>query len=250
MRAIAFANQKSGVAKTTSAVNVAAGLIQRGYSVLLCDLDPQANATYVTLGSEQPTYTMYDLLVRDRLLNAVIIETDTPRLSIIPSSIDLSGAEITLMSQPGGQTLLRTKLRLAAYDYIILDAPPSLGMLTLNCLSAATEVLIPVAPEGYALKGLSQLEELIAKVRERLDCPGLQIGGVFVTLSDDTKVCREVTQGIKNCYGTAAFNTAIPCSEHIQEAHRYGKSVLTYAPESTGAKAYIQLVNEIIARNN
>jgi len=104
MRIIVFANQKSGVGKTTSAVNVAVGLTLCGYSVLLCDLDPQANATYVTLGSEQPTYTMYDLLVRDRLLAPVIIKTGTPKLSIIPSSIDLSGAEIALVSQPGGQT--------------------------------------------------------------------------------------------------------------------------------------------------
>ncbi|MEZ4618303.1 MAG: AAA family ATPase [Caldilineaceae bacterium] len=194
---IGYLKSKSGVAKTTSAVNVAAGLIQRGYSVLLSDLDPQANATYVTLGSEQPTYTMYDLLVRDRLLNAVIIETDTPRLSIIPSSIDLSGAEITLMSQPGGQTLLRTKLRLAAYDYIILDAPSIIGHADPELLVSSNGGADTSCTGRVCFKRPFPAGELIAKVRERLDRPGLQIGGVFVTLSDDTKVCREGDKGYK-----------------------------------------------------
>jgi len=154
MRIITFANQKGGVAKTTSAVNIAVGLALRGYHVLLCDLDPQANATYSLLGATEPERTVYDLLIRDRNLDDVAISTQNERLQLLPSSIDLAGAEIELVSQPGGQTLLRTKLRGAGYDYIIIDAPPSLGLLTLNALAGATEVLIPVAPGIYALKGL------------------------------------------------------------------------------------------------
>lgn len=250
MRILTFANQKGGVAKTTSAVNVAIGLALRGHSVLLCDLDPQANATYTILGATIPTHTAYDLLVGDLDLADVVMETKTPGLALLPSSIDLAGAEIELVSQPGGQTLLRTKLRGAAYDYVIIDAPPSLGLLTLNCLSAATEVLIPVAPGVYALKGLSQLEQTIIKVRDRLDRPELRIGGVFVTLSDNTNVCRDVTEAIRKRYGDAAFHTSIPRSVRTEEAHSRGESVLTYEPSSAGAVAYSALIEEIVNRGN
>jgi chromosome partitioning protein len=248
MRIITFANQKGGVAKTTSAVNVAVGLALRGYSVLLVDMDPQANATYSILGAYQPERTIYDLLIRDDALATVSLSTRTDKLKLLPSGIDLAGAEIELVSQPGGQTLLRTKLRGAGYDFIVIDAPPSLGLLTLNALATATEVLIPVGVGVFALKGLAQLEQTIAKVRDRLDRPDLKIGGVFVTMADTTNVCKDVTEAIHKRYGPVAFKTSIPRSIRTEEAHSRGQSVLEYAPESSGAIAYNQLIEEIIQR--
>jgi len=248
MRILTFANQKGGVAKTTSAVNVAVGLAQRGLRVLLCDMDPQANTTYSVLGATEPERTAYDLLIRDQPLRTVVTATPTAGLTLLPSGIDLAGAEIELFSQPGGQTLLRTKLRAAGYDFIVIDAPPSLGLLTLNSLATATEVLIPVGVGVFALKGLAQLEQTIAKVRDRLDRPDLKIGGVFVTMADNTNVARDVTEAVQRRYGAIAFKTSIPRSVRTEEAHSRSQSVLDYAPDSAGAIAYNQLVEEILER--
>ena len=245
---VAFANQKGGVAKTTSAVNVAYGLAAKGHKALLVDADPQANATYALLGAVEPSLTIYDLLINDQPLATCTVATRTPNLSLLPSAIDLAGAEVELLSETGGQTLLRTKLRSAGYDYIIIDAPPSLGLLCVNCLAAATQVLIPVAVGIFALKGLAQLEATVEKVRSRLDRPDLRIGGVFATLTDGTNVSRDVVAAIKERYGTAAFATAIPRSVRTEEAHSRGMSVIEYAPDSAGAIAYQKLVEEIVAR--
>lgn len=249
-RIITFANQKGGVAKTTSAVNIAYGLAARDHHVLLIDADPQANATYATVGAVELLYTIYDLLINDMALAGVTIPTRHERLQLVPSSIDLAGAEVELLSETGGQTLLRTKLRQAPYDYIVIDAPPSLGLLCVNCLAAANEVLIPVAVGVFALKGLAQLEATIEKVRSRLDRPDLKIGGVFVTMSDSTNVARDVTEGIKERYGDLAFNTVIPRSVRTEEAHSRTLSVFEHAPGSAGAIAYDQLIEEIINRGN
>lgn len=247
---IVFANQKGGVAKTTTAVNVAYGLAAMGRQVLLVDADPQANATYATIGPAEPDYTIYDLLLNDAPLASVVTPTRHERLQIIPSSIDLAGAEVELLSETGGQTLLRTKLRPAHHDYIIIDAPPSLGLLCVNCLAAANQVLIPVAVGIFALKGLAQLETTIEKVRSRLDRPDLRIGGVFVTMSDNTNVARDVIDAIHARYGELAFNTTIPRSVRTEEAHSRALSVFEHAPGSAGAIAYQQLIEEIIARVN
>jgi chromosome partitioning protein len=245
---VAFANQKGGVAKTTSAVNVAHGLAAKGHSTLLVDADPQANATYAVLGDEEPPRTIYDLLINDQPLARCTIPTKTANLHLLPSSIDLAGAEVELLSETGGQTLLRTKLRKAGYDYIVIDAPPSLGLLCINCLAAATDVLIPVAVGVFALKGLAQLEATVEKVRSRLDRPDLAIGGVFATMTDNTKVSRDVVEAIRQRYGAVAFATSIPRSVRTEEAHSRSLSVLEYAPGSAGAIAYQQLVEEIISR--
>jgi len=249
MRILTFANQKGGVAKTTSAVNVAVGLAMlHNKRVLLVDADPQANATYATVGATEPALTIYDLLINDADLAACVMPTRLPSLSLLPSSIDLAGAEVELLSETGGQTLLRSKLRAANYDYIIIDAPPSLGLLCVNTLAAATEVMIPVAVGVFALKGLGRLEETIAKVRTRLDRPDLRIGGVFVTMADQTNVARDVSEAIQVRYGALAFTTIIPRSVRTEEAHSRALSVFEHAPGSAGAVAYEQLIQEIINR--
>ena len=249
MRILTFANQKGGVAKTTSAVNVAVGLAMlHRQRVLLVDADPQANATYATVGATEPAQTIYDLLINDAGLSACVMPTRLPSMALLPSSIDLAGAEVELLSETGGHTLLRSKLRGAAYDYIVIDAPPSLGLLCVNTLAAATEVMIPVAVGVFALKGLGRLEETIAKVRTRLDRADLRIGGVFVTMADQTNVAKDVTEAIKSRYGATAFTTAIPKSVRLEEAHSRALSVFEHAPGSTGAIAYEQLIQEIINR--
>ena len=249
-RILTFANQKGGVAKTTSAVNVAYGLAVRGYNVLIIDADPQANATFATVGAVEPEHTIYDLLINDVPLAAVTMPTRHERLHIIPSSIDLAGAEIELLSETGGQTLLKTKLRKAAYDYIVIDSPPSLGLLCVNCLAAATEVIIPVAVGVFALKGLAQLEATIEKVQDRLDRPDLKIGGVFVTMADNTNVAKDVGDALKQRYGDITFNTMIPRSIRAEEAHSRTLSVFEHAPDSTAVNAYNQLIEEIINRGH
>lgn len=250
MRILTFANQKGGVAKTTSAVNVAVGLVQRRRRVLLVDADPQANATYATIGAAEPALTIYDLLINDATLEACTVATRLPRLKIVPSSIDLAGAEIELLSETGGQTLLRSKLRGADYDYIVIDAPPSLGLLCVNCLAAATEVLIPVAVGIFALKGLAQLEATIEKVRTRLDRPDLRIGGVFATMTDNTNVSKDVVAAIRERYGDVAFSTAIPKTVRLEEAHSRTLSIFEHEPTGAGARAYDQLIEEIVNRGN
>lgn len=248
MHTLTFANQKGGVAKTTSAVNVAVGLAQRRHRVLLVDADPQANATYATIGATEPGATIYDLLINDAGLSACTHDTRLQQLKIIPSSIDLAGAEIELLSETGGQTLLRSKLRGVDYDYIVIDAPPSLGLLCVNCLAAATQVLIPVAVGIFALKGLGRLEETIEKVRGRLDRPDLRIGGVFVTMADNTNVSKDVVAAIRARYGAVAFNTTIPKTVRLEEAHSRTLSIFEHEPSGAGARAYDQLIEEIINR--
>lgn len=245
---IAFANQKGGVAKTTSAVNVAYALARMGYKTLLVDADPQANATYALLGEEEPTRTIYDVLLNDKPLAACTVATHTQDLYLLPSVIDLAGAEVELLSETGGQTLLRTKLRKTDYAYIVIDTPPSLGLLCVNCLAAAKKVYIPVAVGIFALKGLTQLESTIEKVRSRLDRPDLRIGGVFVTMTDNTKVAKDVQEAVRARFGADALHTAIPRSVRTEEAHSRSQSVLEYAPGSAGAIAYQQLTEEILAR--
>lgn len=249
MRILTFANQKGGVAKTTSAVNVAVGLAMlHNKRVLLVDADPQANATYATVGAREPAATIYDLLINDADLAACVMPTRLPGLSLLPSSIDLAGAEVELLSETGGQTLLRSKLRAAAYDFIVIDAPPSLGLLCVNALAAATEILIPVAVGVFALKGLGRLEETITKVRTRLDRPDLRIGGVFIAMADQTVVARDVTEAIRARYGDLAFTTVIPKTVRLEEAHSRTLSVFEHAPDSTGAIAYAAFIEEIINR--
>ncbi len=252
MRRIVIANQKGGVAKTTTAVNLATGLGMIGQRTLLIDVDPQANATFAVLGEEPDTNSTYDLIIRDVSLEQSIRRTKRPNLDIVPSNIDLAGAEIELISKVGGQTRLRTKVNEALatlpYDFIIIDAPPSLGFLTINALAASEEVLIPVPSSIFALNGIQRLEETIMLVRRELGCPALRVNGVICTMFENTNMAKDVRAEITRHFGQLVFGTTIPKTVKFEEAHSRVLSIFEYAPEHPAAEAYRQLVQEVLHR--
>ncbi len=253
MRKIAIANQKGGVAKTTTAVNLGAGLAMKGRRVLIIDMDPQANATFAILGlKDVKDACIYDLLLNDADFEKVIHNTKQPSLDIVPSHIDLAGAEVELVSHVGGQTRLRTSLNEAndslSYDYIIIDAPPSLGFLTINTLAAGDEVLIPVSTSVFALNGIAMLEKTISQVRRALNCPNLHVGGVLCTMFDNTNVARDVVAETRSHFQDIVYKTVIPKNVKLEEAHSRAESIFTYASDSKGAEAYRELVEEVISR--
>lgn len=252
MRRIVIANQKGGVAKTTTAVNLATGLGMVGQQTLLIDMDPQANATFAVLGDEPDTNSTYDLIMGGAPLTSVIRRTKRPNLDIVPSNIDLAAAEVELISKVGGQTRLRTKLGEIGvsthYDFVIIDAPPSLGFLTINALAAADEVLIPVPASVFALKGIQRLEETIDSVRTDLGCPGLHIGGVLCTVYENTNVAKDVRSEIQGRFGELVFRTNIPKTIKFEESHGRTQSIFEYAPDHAAAVAYSALVQEILHR--
>lgn len=251
MRIITIANQKGGVGKTTTAVNLAFGLARIGKATLLIDTDPQANATVAVLGRNEPEPTIYDLLIRDREIREIVAPSGETGLDLLPSEIDLAGVEAELVGQVGSQSMLRSRMRGGLgreYDYVIIDTPPSLGLMTLNALAASTEIIIPVSASYFALKGLSQLERTIDLVRERLASPELRITGVLCTFFDYTNVAKDVRNLLQKQYGQQAFETVIPKNVKVEEAHSRSVSVFDYAPDSKGAQAYQQFIGEVISR--
>jgi chromosome partitioning protein len=247
MHTFAIANQKGGVGKTTTAVNLATGLARKGQRVLLIDLDPQANATYALLGARELDATVYDLLLGAKSFADVRQETPQEGLDLLPSDIDLAGAEVDLLSAIGGQTRLRAALSKATpYDYVLIDTPPSLGLLTINALAAADAVLIPVSVSLFALKGLAQLSETITKVKDGLNQPSLRILGILPTLCDRTRASREVLETLRVHFGPELMATTIPKNVTVEEAHGRGTSLFEYAPRAKGALAYDQLVKEVL----
>ncbi len=255
-RRLVVANQKGGVGKTTTAVNVAAALAQHGLRVLVIDLDPQANAS-TALGLEHPegTPSAYGILVDGTPIVEIAVECEAvPGLVAVPATIDLAGAEIELVSMVARETRLRRSLDayLAAedeagrrVDYVLIDCPPSLGLLTVNGLTACDEMLIPIQCEYYALEGLSQLLRTIDSVKEHLN-PGLRVGAIVLTMFDGrTRLASGVADEVRSHFGDLVLKTAVPRSVRISEAPSYGQTVLTYDPGSVGALCYLDVAVEL-----
>ncbi|WP_269148039.1 ParA family protein [Boudabousia liubingyangii] len=250
-----FANQKGGVGKTTSAVNVAAALADAGLEVVLIDIDPQGNAS-TALGAEHHagTPSIYEVLLDGTPLAEVLQPCpDLAHLRVCPATLDLSGAEVELVDVPNREYLLERALRsfLRAepeVDYVIIDCPPSLGMLTLNAFVAAREVLIPIQAEYYALEGLSSLLRAIERIKVKLN-PELRVSNILVTMFDGrTNLSREVMAEVQNHFGKQLIHTPIPRSVRLSEAPSYSQSVISYDPRSTGAIAYRKAALEIAIR--
>ena len=246
---LAFANQKGGVGKTTTAVNLGAFLAADGRSVLLVDIDPQANATS-SLGTDKYSLTasIYDALVDGAALESVIQLTGLMRLDLVPSAPALAGAEVELVGVAQREFLLRNALApvLDRYDYILIDCPPSLSLLTINGLTAARNgVIIPVQCEYLALEGLSQLVQTIDLVRRTLN-PSLTVQGVVMTMYDArTRLSQQVVDEVRQYFGKRVFATVVPRSIRLSEAPSYGQPILSYAPGSAGSLAYESLAREL-----
>jgi chromosome partitioning protein len=247
MRIIAFINQKGGVSKTTSVVNLGYALYAMNRRVLLVDMDPQAHLTYsLGIESHELENSTYTLLKGDSLVSEVIVHRKG--VDILPASLELSGAEIELSSMPGREVLLKESLGsvTAHYDYVLIDCPPSLGLLTLNALTAATEVFIPLLPEFLALRGVRKLMEVIEIVRKRLN-PVLHITGVLISRFDSRKILhKEIVETVKGVFGKAVFETFLRENIAIAEAPSYGETIFEYKPTSNGAVDYENLCGEII----
>ncbi len=247
---IAIVNQKGGVGKTTTTVNLGAYLAEAGKEVLLVDLDPQANATS-GLGIEHQKLEagLYEALLGQKKMTAIIKRTKQPRYSVAPATVSLAGAGIELISLENREfrlALLLEEIR-AEYDYVIIDGPPSLGLLTVNSLVAADTVLIPIQSEYYALEGLGQLLETVQLVQDNLK-PSLSIMGAVATMFDRrNKLSGAVLEELRKFFPGKIFNTVIPRSVKLAEAPSYGRSILHYDPKSSGAKAYADLAQEILA---
>lgn len=251
-RVIAIANQKGGVGKTTTAINLGASLAVAEKRTLVVDIDPQGNATS-GLGVEQreSLTTVYDLLVGDRSADeAVIRELHFPFLDLLPSTRDLVGAEIELVNAPHRERVLRDKLEPLRdrYDFILVDCPPSLGLLTLNTLTAADSVLIPIQCEFYALEGLSQLLNTIRLIQRGLN-PALDIEGVLLTMFDRRlNLSKQVAAEAREYFGNNVYRTAIPRNVRLAEAPSFGKPIVLYDALSQGAQAYLALAKEVLTK--
>lgn len=249
-RVIAILNQKGGVGKTTSSVNLSAALANKGKKVLAMDLDPQANmTTHFGINPHQIDRSVYHVLSGSRTLDEVTLRK-TDRLNIVPANIDLSGAEIELVSSVGRETLLKDALAASGqkYDYVIIDCPPSLGLLTLNSLVAAKELFIPLQTEFFALQGMAKLLETVEVVKKRINRE-LEISGIIPCLYKSSRnLDREVLSKIQEYFGAKVFDTSIRENVALAEAPSHGKTIFEYAPDSNGAKDYASLAQEVISR--
>ncbi len=250
-RVIAIANQKGGVGKTTTAVNLATGLAAVGRKVLLIDLDPQANATTGLGVPPDPNVpNSYDLVVGAARLSETVTETQVPGLFLVPTSVHLSGAEVELVDIPRREYRLREafKGQLDAYEFILIDCPPALGMLTINALVAADSVLVPLQCEYYALEGMSHLVRTIERVKNTFN-EKLDIQGVVLTMHDKrNNLCNMVAEDVRKFFGAKVYETVIPRNVRVSEAPSHGLPVLLYDLQCAGSMAYAHLARELLKR--
>ena len=252
-RIIAVVNQKGGVGKTTTTINLAAALTLKGKKVLLIDMDPQGNAaTGLGVPRASRETTIYDVLVDGVAISEATMETSVPGLKLIPSHVDLAGAELEIGDRAGRTTILRDAINEVSshYDYVLIDCPPSLNLLTVNALSASRSVLVPLQCEFFALEGLSQLLQTIEMAKARIN-PDLVIDGVMLTMYDPrNRLSAQVAADVRKHLGRAVFQTIIPRNVRIAEAPSFGKPVLMYDPHCTGSKAYKALATEMLSRHS
>ncbi|MCI5048883.1 MAG: AAA family ATPase [Rickettsiales bacterium] len=250
-RILSIVNQKGGVGKTTTAVNMATALAAIGQRVLLIDLDPQGNAsTGLGIDPADRRVTSYDLLIGDTVAHRAAKETAIPRLHIVPSNIDLSGAEIELVNMENREYQLVDAIRPSAahYDYVMIDCPPSLGLVTINALAASDSVLIPLQCEFYALEGLSHLLKTVRLIQGKLN-PDLSIHGVVLTMYDRrNKLTEHIENDVREFLGDDVYQTVIPRNIRISEAPSHGKPAIVYDMKCAGSQAYIRLAKEVIKR--
>ena len=249
-RIIAVANQKGGVGKTTTSVNLSACLAAEGKKVLLLDIDPQGNATSgIGLEKRDIKFCIYDALINELPLQNIIQKAVLPNLDVVPATIQLAGAEIELVPTMSREVRLRNVLAeiKSQYDYIIIDCPPSLGLLTINALSAADSVLVPIQCEYYALEGLSQLTNTVKMVKKHLNSE-LEYEGILLTMFDArTNLSIQVAEEVKKFFGSQVFNAIIPRNVRLSEAPSHGLPIIAYDERSKGAEMYVQLAKEVIA---